>query len=141
MVLVEVGNNRGPDVANGVAEPVQPGAEGLLRADLEPGEAVVQHPCHSAGEITGIGDRGPVLPGIEQHQAVAVLHHIRVDGPGPGPAPRGGQPHIGGRQVDAKWSGRICTWPVLTTDTWRIGSVTFISVFLRSEDRWPSVAC
>ena len=36
-----------------------------------------------------------------------------------------------GRQVDASWSGRICTWPVLTTDTRRIGSVTFISVFLR----------
>src|SRR5580704_15748169 len=33
-----------------------------------------------------------------------------------------------GRQVDATWSGRICTWPVLTTDTRRIGSVTFISV-------------
>ena len=38
-----------------------------------------------------------------------------------------------GRQVDASWSGRICTWPVLTTDTRRIGSVTFISVFLRGE--------
>ena len=36
-----------------------------------------------------------------------------------------------GRQVDASWSGRICTWPVLITDTRRIGSVTFISVFLR----------
>jgi hypothetical protein len=33
-----------------------------------------------------------------------------------------------GRQVAATWSGRICTWPVLTTDTRRIGSVTFISV-------------
>ena len=27
-----------------------------------------------------------------------------------------------GRQVDARWSGRICTWPVLTTDTRRMGS-------------------
>src|ERR1022692_5092849 len=33
-----------------------------------------------------------------------------------------------GRQVEATWSGRICTWPVLTTDTRRIGSVMFISV-------------
>src|SRR5579862_8088055 len=32
-----------------------------------------------------------------------------------------------GRQVDATWSGRIWTWPVLTTDTRRIGSVTFIA--------------
>src|SRR5579863_4387766 len=32
-----------------------------------------------------------------------------------------------GRQVEATWSGRICTWPVLTTDTRRIGSVTFIA--------------
>src|SRR5580658_10731523 len=32
-----------------------------------------------------------------------------------------------GRQVDATWSGRICTWPVLTTDTLRIGSVMFIA--------------
>src|SRR5580658_6435784 len=32
-----------------------------------------------------------------------------------------------GRQVDATWSGRICTWPVLTTDTRRIGSVMFIA--------------
>jgi hypothetical protein len=38
---------------------------------------------------------------------------------------------MAGRQLDASWSGRICTWPVLTTDTWRIGSVAFISVFLR----------
>ncbi|MFY9651818.1 hypothetical protein [Trebonia sp.] len=36
-----------------------------------------------------------------------------------------------GRQVEARWSGRICTWPVLTTDTRRIGSFWFISVFLR----------
>jgi hypothetical protein len=42
-----------------------------------------------------------------------------------------------GRQVDAKWSGRICTWPVLTTDTRRIGSVTFISVFLQVDSGWP----
>jgi hypothetical protein len=36
-----------------------------------------------------------------------------------------------GRQVEARWSGRICTWPVLTTDTRPIGSFWFISVFLR----------
>src|SRR4029077_12098644 len=45
-----------------------------------------------------------------------------------------------GRQVDASWSGRICTWPVLTTDIRRIGSVTFISLFLRSGFRVAS-AC
>ena len=36
-----------------------------------------------------------------------------------------------GRQVDASWSGRICTWPVLTTETRRIGSLTFICVSFR----------
>jgi hypothetical protein len=36
-----------------------------------------------------------------------------------------------GRQLDASWSRRICTWPVLTTDTRRVGSLTFISAFLR----------
>jgi hypothetical protein len=35
-----------------------------------------------------------------------------------------------GRQLDASWSGRICTWPVLTTDTCRTGSVAFIA--------WPA---
>src|ERR1700683_213785 len=45
-----------------------------------------------------------------------------------------------GRQLDAKWSGRICTWPVLTTDTRRIGSVTVISVLLRSASQRPSMA-
>jgi hypothetical protein len=38
---------------------------------------------------------------------------------------------MAGRQADASWSGRICTWPVLTTDTRRIGSLMFILVFLR----------
>jgi hypothetical protein len=42
--------------------------------------------------------------------------------------------------VDASWSGRICTWPVLTTDTRRTGSVTFISVFLRGNSGWPQLA-
>jgi len=34
----------------------------------------------------------PVLPSVEQHQAVAVLDHIRVDRVGPGPAPGGQAP-------------------------------------------------
>jgi hypothetical protein len=89
VVLVEMRKDRDPDIAGGVAEPVQPGAEGLLRADLEPGQAAVQHPGDGAGEIAGIGDRGPVLTGVEQHQAVAVLDDVGVDGQGPGPAPGG----------------------------------------------------
>src|ERR1035441_5035142 len=105
VVLVQVGDDYGLSVACCVAEPAQPGAQGLLRADLEPGQPAVQHPCHSAGKIAGVGDRGPV-----QRRDASSQQKV-------------------GRQLDATWSGRICTWPVLTTDTRRIGSVTFISVF------------
>jgi hypothetical protein len=50
VVLVEMGDDRGLDVACGVAEPAQSGAQGLVRADLEPGEAVVQRPGQATGE-------------------------------------------------------------------------------------------
>ena len=42
VVLVKMGNDRGLDVAGGVAEPVQSRGEGLLRADVEPGQPAVQ---------------------------------------------------------------------------------------------------
>ena len=38
VVLVEVGKDRGADIACGVAEPVQSGGQGRLRADREPGQ-------------------------------------------------------------------------------------------------------
>jgi hypothetical protein len=38
---------------------------------------------------------------------------------------------VGGVRKPPGWRGRICTWPVLTTGTRRIGSFWFISVFLR----------
>jgi len=40
-----------------------------------------------------------------------------------------------GRQVDASWSGRIRTWPVLTTDTRRMESAAFIGYA-----PWPGTA-
>jgi hypothetical protein len=74
------------------------------------------------------------LPGVEQHQAVAVLDHIRIDsityaliGRGPVQRREASSHQKVGRQVDARWSGRICTWPVLTTDTRRTGSLTSMS--------------
>jgi len=92
MVLLELGDDRSPDVAYCTAEPIQSGARSLLRADLETGQPVVRHPCHSAGEMGGIGDRRPVLPGARQHRAVIMVNQIGVAGPGPGPAPGGKQP-------------------------------------------------
>ena len=106
------------DIARGVAEPAQPGGQGLGRADREPGQTAVQHPGHAAGEIAGVGDRGPVLPGIEQHQAVTVLDDVGVDGSGPGPASGGEQPPgrrpPGRRQVvraDLHLAGAHCRHP------------------------------
>src|SRR5579862_9057940 len=95
MVLVQMGNDRGRDIAGRVAEPVQSRREGLLRADVEPGQPAVQQARYSAGEVVRLGDGGPVLPRVEQDQAVAVLDDVRVDGPGPGPGPGGEQPHRG----------------------------------------------
>jgi len=40
--------------------------------------------------------------------------------------------------LDARWSGRICTWPVLTTDTRRIGSVASISMVLPLSRQRPA---
>jgi hypothetical protein len=44
------------------------------------------------GDGPGIGDRGSVLPGVEQHHAIAVLNDVGVNGPGSGPLSRGEQP-------------------------------------------------
>ena len=41
VVLVQMGDDRSLYVAGGVAEPAQSGAQGLLRADLEPGQPAV----------------------------------------------------------------------------------------------------
>ena len=119
------------DIVCGVAELVQSGAQGLLQADLEPGQPAVWLPRHAAGELAGVGDRGPVLPGVEQRQDVAVLDHIRVDRPGPVQRREAWSHQKAGRQVDARWSGRICTWPVLTTGIRRIGLVASISGYFQ----------
>jgi hypothetical protein len=57
MVLLELGDDRGPDVAYGTAGPIQSGARSLLRADLEPGQPVVRGtlvipPGKWAGSVT-----------------------------------------------------------------------------------------
>jgi hypothetical protein len=61
-----------------------------VRADVEAGEPVVQVAGETAGEVGVVGDRGPVLPGVEQDQPVGVLDDVDVDRPWWSP-PAGGQ--------------------------------------------------
>jgi hypothetical protein len=60
-----------------------------------------------------------------------VLDHIRVDRPGPVQRREACSHQKAGRQVDARWSGRICTWPVLTTGIRRIRLVASISGYFQ----------
>ena len=92
VVLVEVREDRRVDVAGGVAQSTQSGTQGLFWGDLEAGQTVVEHFGHAAGKIVGVGDRGSVLSGVEQHDAISVLDDVGVDGPGSCPLTGGEQP-------------------------------------------------
>ena len=87
MVLVQVGDDGGVDVGGGVAEGRQLGVERLVLADVEPGQPVVDDAGEPAGEVRGVGDRGAVLPGVEQQQPVGVFDHVDVDRPWRQPPP------------------------------------------------------
>ena len=87
VVLVQVGDDGGVDVGGGVAEGRQLGVERLVLADVEPGEPVVDDAGEPAGEVRGVGDRGAVLPGVEQQQPVGVFDHVYVDRPWRQPPP------------------------------------------------------
>ena len=51
VVLVEVGDDRGGHVGGAVAEASEAGGEGLVLADLEPGEAAVDQTDGTVGEV------------------------------------------------------------------------------------------
>jgi hypothetical protein len=87
VVLVLVGDDGGVDVGGGVAEGGQLGVERLVLADVEPGEPVVDEAGEPAGEVGGVGDRGAVLPGVEQQQPAGVFDHVNVDRPWRQPPP------------------------------------------------------
>jgi hypothetical protein len=95
VVLVEMGDHRGGHVLGAVAEPRQAGGEGLVVADVESGEAAVDQPVGAAvGEVAGVGDRGSVLAGVEQHDPVGVLDEINVDRAAGQPLSRGEDPPV-----------------------------------------------
>jgi hypothetical protein len=81
VILVQVGHDRGADIGRGVPERGELGGEGVLLADAETGEAIVDEPGEPAWEIGVIDNRGPVLPGIEQDEALGMLDDVGVDRP------------------------------------------------------------
>ena len=81
VILVQVGHDRGPHIGRGVPERGELGGEGVLLTDAETGDAIVDEPGEPAREIGVIGNRGPVLPGIEQDEALGMLDDVGVDRP------------------------------------------------------------
>jgi hypothetical protein len=129
VVLVEMGKDRGPDIVSGVAELVQSGARGLLRPISNPGQPAVW-PSPSCRRGNSRGRRPGPGPGrCRTAPGRRVLDHIRVDRPGPVQRREASSHQKAGRRA-AGWSGRICTWPVLTAGTRRIGLVASISGIL-----------
>jgi hypothetical protein len=61
-----VGQDRQADVRGSVAGGCQPRDQGVGGPDLEARQAVVQKPDKPTGEVVGVGDRRPVLTGIEE---------------------------------------------------------------------------
>ena len=94
VVLVQVGQDRGVDICRGIPERGELGGEGVLRADVEAGEPVIQVAGETAGEVVVIGDRGAVLPGVEQDQPAGVLDDVDVDRPRRRPMLRRQQPPV-----------------------------------------------
>ena len=82
----------GAHVTGVVAQTTEPRAQGLLGADLEPGQAVVEDPGDPTREVVGLGDRRPVLSGVEEDESVPVLDDVGIDGLGSGPGAGGEQP-------------------------------------------------
>ena len=56
VVLVEMRDDGGAHVTSVVAQSTQPGAQGLLRADLESGQPVVKDPGDPTRKVVGFGD-------------------------------------------------------------------------------------
>ena len=94
VVLVEVRQDSGIHVGRGVAERGELRGQSVMLADVEPGEPVVQVAGEAAGEVMVIGDRGAVLPGVEQDQPAGVLDDVDVDRPWRGPLPGCQQPPV-----------------------------------------------
>jgi hypothetical protein len=63
-------------------------------ADVEPGQAVVDVSRDPAGQVRGVGDRGAVLPGVEQDERVGVLDDVGADRPRRRPVAGGEQPPV-----------------------------------------------
>jgi hypothetical protein len=78
---VEVGDDRGGHVGRAVAEASEAGGDGLVLADLEPGEATVDLADGTIREVTRVGHGRSVLARVEQHDPVGVLDDKDVDRP------------------------------------------------------------
>jgi hypothetical protein len=78
VVLVQVRQDRCADIGGGISEGGELGGEGVLLADVEAGEPVIQVAGETAGEVGAVGDRGAVLPGVEQDQPLGVLDDVDV---------------------------------------------------------------
>jgi hypothetical protein len=85
VVLVEMGQHRSSHIGEVVADGLQPGGERIAGGDVEAREAVVEDSGGAAWEVARVGDRRPVLAGVEQDDAVAVLDDMGVDGQRLGP--------------------------------------------------------
>jgi predicted enzyme related to lactoylglutathione lyase len=83
------------DVADPVAERSQLSGQGLVRAYVEAGQTVVDDAGEPAREVARVCDRPAVLPGVEEHQPVAMLDDVGVDGPRLGPLLGRRQPQVG----------------------------------------------
>jgi hypothetical protein len=85
VVLVEMGQHRSSHIGEVIADGLQPGGERIAGGDVEAREAVVEDSGGAAWEVARVGDRRPVLAGVEQDDAVAVLDDMGVDGQRLGP--------------------------------------------------------
>jgi hypothetical protein len=87
VVLVEVGDDRGGHIGGAIAEALKPSGHRLVLVDVEGGEAPVDDPRWTVGEVVRVGDRGAVLTGVENDEALGVLDHVDVDRAGRQPSP------------------------------------------------------
>jgi hypothetical protein len=71
VVLVEMGEDGDSHVPSVVSNGRELRGQRLVRRDPEAGKAAVQEPGHTPGKVAGIGDRGAILPRVEQERPSA----------------------------------------------------------------------
>ena len=77
---MKVRQHRYANIPSGIPEARELGGQCFVWLDFEAGQSVVQPAERPGREVVGIGDRRPILPGVEEDKAIAGFDDEHVDG-------------------------------------------------------------